>query len=440
MRLLLILSESWNDRTRPNNNMTNWFTGFPGLEIWTISGSGIRPENRCCSHHFLFHENKMLKSLFTCKPVGEHVILNQSDISSVRSNEGVELSSNRTLKKYLASDPIRLCQDFVWRFGKYNLPALRGFVQECNPDLVFSIRTATIKTCRLETIVSSMTSAPMVVYTGDDEYSLQQFFLSPFSWIRRLWTRSWLKKTIPLYRVIFSQSERQMAEFRRDFGSQTEFLVKCGEFSKEKIHRTVGKPIQLIFAGKLYCNRWKTLGMVAKAIRAINAEAHELLLQLNIYTGDVITWRQDRLLNDGVHSIIHGSVTPKKLEEVYQNGDIAMHVESFDLRNRLLTKDSFSTKVIDLLASGCAVMAVCWEKHAAGQYLRAKDAAMVVNSQNEILAILRRISRQPDLILEYAQKAYQCGMANHQRHIVQKQLMDCFQRVINENKNHSGVD
>ncbi len=37
MKILLLLSESWNDKTAPNNNMTNWFKDFSDVEIWTIS-------------------------------------------------------------------------------------------------------------------------------------------------------------------------------------------------------------------------------------------------------------------------------------------------------------------------------------------------------------------------------------------------------------------
>ena len=45
MKILLLLSESWNDITAPNNNMTNWFQNFPNVEIWTISGSARTPDN-----------------------------------------------------------------------------------------------------------------------------------------------------------------------------------------------------------------------------------------------------------------------------------------------------------------------------------------------------------------------------------------------------------
>ena len=109
-----------------------------------------------------------------------------------------------------------------------------------------------------------------------------------------------------------------------------------------------------------------------------------------------------------------------------------LHVESFDLHNRLLTEILFSTKVIDCLASGAAIMAVCWEKHAAFQYLKKQDAAITASSIEEIYNKLLNISKNPSLIGEYAKKAYDCGVQNHQRTIIQEQLKDDMGRVIRE--------
>ena len=75
--------------------------------------------------------------------------------------------------------------------------------------------------------------------------------------------------------MLYSQSERQMKEYKKDTQVKTKFLVKCGSFDKSKIHTFVGNPIQIVYAGKLYCNRWKTLRMISKVIVKINQESHK---------------------------------------------------------------------------------------------------------------------------------------------------------------------
>lgn len=431
MRILLLLSESWNDKVFPNNNMTNWFLNFPNVEIWTISGSSQLPENQCCDNYFLIGENAMIKSIFGKGRAGRRYNINKTK-TNASENSKSEISGNRKIKNIFACESARLVRDFVWRNGKYDMEGLKKFVQECNPEIIFSQRRGSVKMCRLESVVNSLSNAPLVAYTGDDEYSLKQFSFSPIFWIRRFWVRSWLKKTVPLYRLFYSQSRRQMDEFTREFHVQTKFLVKCGQFDEHKIHTKVGSPIQLVYAGKLYCNRWKTLALVADAIREINKDLKREVFQLNIYTGDAVTKRQNKKLNDGAHSIIHGKVTPEDLVRIYQDADIVLHVEGFDLKNRLLTQDSFSTKVMDCMGSGCAVMAVCWEGHAAYQYLKEQDAAITASSKEEIFERLSEIIQDSRIILQYAKKAYDCGAKHHQRKQIQQMIENDFNKVIME--------
>lgn len=429
MRILLLLSESWNDRAFPNNNMTNWFQDFPDAEIWTISGSGMLPDNTCCEHYFLISENDMLRSMLSEKKAGRYYRLTTGQLS-VPSPE-TDISNNKKIKRLFAGETARLCRDFVWRFGHYDMAAMEQFICECSPDIVFSQRRGSVKMCRLESIVTSLTNAPIIAYTGDDEYSLHQFSLSPLFWIRRFWVRAWLRRTIPNYKLFYSQSVRQMEEFEETFHVPTKFLVKCGNFYKEKIHCGVNQPLQIVYAGKLYCNRWKTLAMLADVIRQVNQEAGQVKIQLNIYTGDSVTQRQNRHLNDGTHSIIHGSVPGSKLPEIFLDCDIVLHVESFDLKNRLATQDSFSTKVMDCLSSGCAVMAICWEGHAAYQYLKKQDAAITASNMEEIQKQIQRLAIDSSVVCEYAMKAYQCGEKHHQRGMIQKMMREDFNKVIN---------
>lgn len=431
MRILLLLSESWNDKTAPNNNMTNWFKNFSNIEIWTISGSSQIPENQCCKHYFMIGENEMVKSFISPKKAGKYVYLDKS-LSEKRQYNKCYISENKRIKQIFSGEPARLVRDCVWRFGRYNLEGLKQFVDMSNPDIVFSQRRGSVKMCRLEYIVSQITDAPMIAYTGDDEYSLRQFSVSPFFWVRRFWTRSWLNRMIPKYKLFYCQSDRQMKEFKKKFGIKTKFLVKCGEFKEDKIHKEINDPIQVVYAGKLYCNRWKTLKILADIIRKVNAENANIKIQLNIYTADKVSKKQNNALNDGGSSIIQGRVSAMELLSIYDRSDVVLHVESFDLKNRLLTQDSFSTKVIDCLSSGCAVMALCWEGHAAYRYLKKMDAAITASTTKEIYHKVNELVQNPMLVGQYAKKAYICGKKNHQRQDVQRMLEDDFHKVIKE--------
>jgi hypothetical protein len=191
----------------------------------------------------------------------------------------------------------------------------------------------------------------------------------------------------------------------------------------------------LVYSGKLYCNRWKTLYYIANAIKKINVGGVKFVL--HIYTQDAITIRQNRLLNDKVNTIIIGRINPNELLDVYRKADILLHVESFDLKNRLLTKDSFSTKIVDYLQSSSALMVVASNTHTGFKYLQSEDAAFCVDSIKLIESKLREILDYPTLINDFAEKAIACGLRNHEASIVRNTLHNDFLNVITENDNYN---
>lgn len=184
----------------------------------------------------------------------------------------------------------------------------------------------------------------------------------------------------------------------------------------------------MVFAGHIYCNRWKSLAAIGDALKEINKDG--LKMVLDVYTIDELTKKQAQVLSPDRFINMKGAIPPAKLTEEYQKADIALHVESFDKKYRLATRVSFSTKIIDLMATGCAILAVCWNHHAGYQYLKGHDAAFCVDNFEDILPLLQKIVDNPPLVQKYARKAYECGKQNHSRENIQKQIMDKFQTII----------
>ena len=81
------------------------------------------------------------------------------------------------------------------------------------------------------------------------------------------------------------------------------------------------------------------------------------------------------------------------------------------------------------MASTCAILAICWNRHAGYQYLKSKDAAFCVDNYHDILPLLQRIADNPGLIREYARKAYECGVENHRRELIQSQIKEKFKEI-----------
>lgn len=431
MRILLITDEEWNDAVYGNNVLTNWFKGFDADFAQIYCSPGM-PYNQICDRYFQITDAQMVRSLYTGKSAGSVVYKPETSVAIEKSKLNAQRQGGYKWLKRLslyAHTPMMMIRDAIWKWGRYDKKALHDFINDFSPDIVYCPRFFSPKLMRLEKIVSKMTDAPFVAFTADNEASLNCYSWSPLFWLRRLAIHYSFKKHVGLYRHYFMFSEDQAHEYHQQYGLPTSCLYKCGSFADKFEPKSVNKPIRMIYAGRLYCNRWKTLAAIGEALEKLNQDEERVML--DVYTADVLTRKQKKVLGQFKHLHVHSPITSSQLTEEYKKADIALHVESFDKEFRLATRYSFSTKIIDLMASSCAIMAICWEKHAGYQYLKKHDAALCVSDYEGIFPILQRISEQPSLIQEYAEKAWRCGKENHTRYIIQGHIKKTFEGILN---------
>lgn len=423
MKILVLSDEVWNDKINGNNVTSNWFENMDA-EFANIYASPGKPYNKCCKKYFQITDIMMFKSIISNKKAGRTIENFESDDSNIKE----EPKKFYKFLKKITGNFLRLIRELIWLFGRYNEKELKKFIEQFKPDVIFSERMASCKMLRLERKVAKYSKAPIFAFTGDDEFSLKQVAFSPFFLIRRLMVRKMLRENVKSYRIYYTLSLEQKEYYEKIFGCKCKILQKCGNFVGEYSEHIVNNPIKLIYAGKFYCNRWKVLIEISKAIKEINK--NEIKMILEIYTKDIPNKKQNKHLNDGINTYIKGSVSQEELIDVYKNSDIALHVESRDIKNRLLTRFSFSTKIIDCIFSGCAVIAYCWNKQSGWTYLKREDAGICVSSYKELKEELKKICEDKNRINNYSYKAYLCGQEKHNRTKIQKMLQEDFSNYI----------
>lgn len=428
MRILLITDEVWNDHVYGNNVLQNWFEGMKDVEFAQICCTPGRPSNTMCTKYFQLTDSMMLKSLYGRKAgVGFSTALEEMWLET-HTNNYISKSRFYSFMKKISGPAVRVLREILWIGGRIDEGKLKNFVEEFNPDIVFCPRLLTWRLMKVEKTVAKYTSAPFVAFTADDEASLRQYGLSPIFWINRLCFRKAFSKHIGLYKHYFTFSADQALEYNRKYGVSTSTLYKSGCFNDPYEEKPINSPLRMVYAGRLYCNRWKTLSKIGDALKKINNG--EVKIILDVFTQDKLTKKQQIELSKDKFINIKGGITAAQLSEEYKKADIALHVESLDRRNRLRTRVSFSTKIIDLMASSCAIMAICWGQHAGYQYLKEKDAAICVANYSDLLPTIERICSHPQIIEKYARKAHETGRLYHDKRDIQEQIVRKFKEFI----------
>ena len=189
--------------------------------------------------------------------------------------------------------------------------------------------------------------------------------------------------------------------YQKIFHCRIDLLRKSSLISYKK-HKKHDK-LQIIYAGGIYEGREKTLIEVIKAIKQANNG-----MLLDVYT---TSKPEDTTFFEENKDVVklHKAISYDELVKKYQEHDIALHVESFEAKFAERTKLSFSTKIVDCLQSGGAVLAICPNINAGYKFLKKEQAALCVDDVNKLMMAFKEI----DDNYEYWQhQAYVCLQKN----------------------------
>lgn len=429
MKVLIISAEVWQDKTNGGNVLTNMFsnTGWEFAQIYCNPGI---PENNICKKYYQMTDNMVIKNAFSHKPIGKafnYDVNTKADHPNEAFSHVPPETPNKKFYSFFHNHRLGIfyaLKHLLWNQSNWKNEKLRKFINDFNPDIIFAPCYGDKFMLRLTRFAAQLTGKKVISYISDDHYTLKHFSLSPLFWGNRFILRKELRKTFPYYSLVYTMTEEQKKQCEKDLNGNMQILRKSITFDSKYVKTSVNNPIRLVYAGGIYLNRWKTLHKIAKAIEQINKDYTKI--KLEIFTANEITSKISKLLNDGKNSIIHPPVSQEELKNIYQASDIALHVESFDLKNKLLVRFSFSTKIVDCLSSGCAVMAIADQKQAGFNYLCDNDIAFCISDCTKIESNLKDIVQNSNVILTYAQKAKRFVTTHHDTQIITKQIIRDF--------------
>ncbi len=109
-----------------------------------------------------------------------------------------------------------------------------------------------------------------------------------------------------------------------------------------------------------------------------------------------------------------------------------MHVEAFDLRNRLYVRQSFSTKLVDYFKTARPILAVGPFEVASMAHLTQNDCALTAETAEELAEKLTAVIAAPEKLDVLAQQAYLCGKNHHDKAKINQMLREDFAELMNK--------
>jgi hypothetical protein len=317
-------------------------------------------------------------------------------------------------------------REIVWKLGKWKTRELDAFLEDFDPDVVLYAMEGYIHFNRLCRYVTKKTKAGSIGYFWDDNFTYKQTSRLGLKAFRFLQRRS-LKKLAKQTDAFWASTAMAKKEADAFFGIDCTIVTK--PLKKETVYRDwqVSDPIRVLYTGNLQIGRDRSLLKVVGALKEINQEKTHFCV--DVYTKTQLSEEiKEQLSCD--FCTIHAPVPQSEVLKLQDEADILLFLEDVDGPDAQTARLSFSTKITDYLSSGKCIFAVGCMDTAPMQYFSENRAAIIANTQAEMVAKFQDVLSDQGVLLAYAKRACECGLENHKKETVLKTVHESIEQLL----------
>ena len=433
MKILVISNSPWDDSNSFGSTFSNFFQGFEKNDIASIYCSGGEPNTQSCGRFFRISEGALIRTIKNPKKeAGEEVFVSEKEQSAPTESRKAFLDFARKHRWII----FFWFRELLWRLGRWKGKKLDDFIEEFNPDVVVLPTYSYSYINKLALHIQKKWDLPMVSYVSDDEYTLKQFSLSPLYWLNRFYQRKWVKKGIENSKILYTISTVQKTDYEQCFSVPCKVLTKFSSFDEPPATKeSYNKPLRIVYTGNIGGNRWKSLSLLAQALQEVNGCGEEATLE--IYTATPTTKAMCKALNVQGCSEIKGKVSAAEVRRLQHEADLLVHVEAMDLKNRLLVRQSFSTKLVDYFKMARPILAIGPMAVASMAHLVDNRCALTCCTKEEVVEQIKSVLHDPKKLEQLSQSAYECGKAHHDKEKLQSMLIKDLEEICGSQQNES---
>lgn len=402
MRILILSATPWSSDNSFGNTFTNLFSDLPDIEIANIyTRYGMPDNNGIVSRYFQITESDLLH-----KSPGRSFSAGCIPQNETADTEEEEKSRYDFVRKHR----LRIfffARELIWKFGKWNTSELRKFIDEFAPDLIYLPIYYEGYLLDIGYFLKTYTGVRMIGHVSDDLYSLRQFSISPFYWIDRFWKRGKVRKIVGQCEFLHVITEKQKEEYERLLHVECRVFRKSLDFDDEKRYRhEVHDPICYVYTGHLGSGRWRMLSRLGRVLDRYGGE-------LFVYSATPLNRKMKKEFSQIASIRQMGAVPAEECMEIQKKSDVLVLVESVKMKDRLLSRLSLSSKVVDYLNTGNCILAIGPGDQAGMEYLRNGNAAVCVDDISKLAETVKQMDK--NVIYDYGERAWQFGKRNHSK-------------------------
>lgn len=420
-RVLVISHNPFSKVQNNGKTLAAFFEGWPSERLAQLFITGNVTETDLCNNFYKISEKKMLKRvLFKKTNVGE-----VCDKAIYQNDNSTKLS--RLKIKNQAT--IGLFRDMLWALKLWNTKSLNTWIDNFNPDIVFYQSSSDSFMFDFVDYICKSRKIPLIMETTDDYLSLSKY--PSFSKIihqKRIFKR--YRNAVLNSYCVFAISEFMAVEYKQKFGGNFKVAMNCAKPQQLSLKPPSKEVFRITYAGNLGLNRWRILSRMGKYLE----ELYDINVEFSIYSLQQPSNKVLKSLTIDKVMRFKGKANKDELEQIINDTDLLIHVESFDMTSKHITRLSISTKIPEYLLSKRPILAIGPSDVASIKYLKDNDLAFVLSDfrKIEFQEKIKRIILDSKMRDDYALRSYRFASKNHNIDLVKESIQNSIFKAVNE--------
>lgn len=418
-KVLVISHNPFSKKQNNGKTLSAFFEGWPKDKIAQLFLTLDEIDTDICNNFYRISDIDVLKFiLHKNAKIGKQVDCNNIEI--VNEEKGKE-SKNRfyVIVRNLArrkSLIIWWLRTIAWKMAKpWKREEFNNWLMRFQPDIIFFQSSSFYPIYNMVEYIMEKTQSKLYIETTDD-YVTPTFTLNIFEFFQGKKMEKEYKKLVNKSECIFAIGDKMAKEYQRRFNGKYKIAMNSIQIDDKVIDYNINSREDCIFtyAGNLGLKRWKILYNLGKVLDELNEENHTrnklIICSLNNPKKKVIK------RFESINAIeFKGALNSEELVELRNKTDILVHVESFDKKNKKITRLSVSTKIPEYILSKRCILSIGPKDIASIEYIKDNNLGMVISNRrakrwkNDIAKIIN----DKKLRMEYIEKAYYKAKQNH---------------------------
>ena len=409
MRVLVITLNAWNNANSTGNTITNLFSSLSRQdEVANIYCRNEKISNSICKRYFRITEQDIVCHLLSANKCGNLV----DNIGKHKQETGVETKNKLGifLRKHRYTF-LLLLRELIWCVPVWKNRKLENYLIDFAPDVIYMHGHNNLYMHRLLDYCAKKTCAKIVLYWGDDMYGRK--LRTPLGYFYETLLRKRYRKSIQKASLLFGGSLMLCEEYSTLFCKKfVPFFKEC-RYLEPGVEKKIGNCITIVYAGNLLFGREQMMIDFIKSIEKVNTKKLPHKFILKIFSNTNLSDETMRILDDKENSCFMGCKPYLEVCEEMDRSELVLFIESFEKQSIMLTRLSFSTKIIDCMQSTAGILAIGPKEIASIDYLSRNNLGYIISELSEIENKLEYLANHPEIIQENNRHKFEYAKKYH---------------------------